>query len=109
MSDAAEIWKKRVASWRASGETAEEFSEGRPWSPKTLRWWASRLGRSQAMTAGPVVRVAQLVRSSAPVERERGGSIVVEALDARLRITVEAGAERDTVAAVLGMLVPEAR
>ena len=110
MSDAAEIWKKRVASWRASGETAEGFSEGRPWSPKTLRWWASRLGRGrpQAMTAGPVVRVAQLVRSSAPVERERCGSIVVEALDARLRITIEVGAERDTVAAVLGMLVPEA-
>jgi hypothetical protein len=56
-----------------------------------------------------VVRVAQLVRSSAPVERERGGSIVVEALDARLRITIEAGAERDTVAVVLGALVPEAR
>jgi hypothetical protein len=109
MSDTVETWKKRVASWRASGETAEEFSEGRPWSPKTLRWWSSRLGRKTAAPTVPVVRVAQLVRSSAPVERERGGSIVVEALDARLRITIEAGAERDTVAVVLGALVPEAR
>ena len=110
MSDTVETWKKRVASWRASGETAEEFSEGRPWSPKTLRWWASRLGRpSTAATPAPVVRVAQLIRSSAPVERERGGAIVVEALDARLRITIEAGAERDTVAVVLGAIVPEAR
>jgi hypothetical protein len=58
----------------------------------------------------PVVRVAQLVRASLPAERDRGGSIVVEALDARLRITIEPGAERDTVAAVLGVLVPmEAR
>lgn len=111
MSDTVETWKKRVASWRASGQTAEEFSEGRPWSPKTLRWWSSRLGRKTAAPAVPVVRVAQLVRASAPVDRERdrGGSIVVEVLDARLRITIEVGAERDTVAAVLGALVPEAR
>lgn len=109
MSDTVETWKKRVASWRASGQTAEEFSEGRPWSPKTLRWWSSRLGRKTAAPAVPVVRVAQLVRASLPVERERGGSIVVEALDARLRITIEAGADRDTVSAVLGVLVPEAQ
>lgn len=109
MSDTVETWKKRVASWRASGQTAEEFSEGRPWSPKTLRWWSSRLGREASPGAVPVVRVAQLVRSSGPLEHERGGSIVVEALDARLRITIEVGAERDTVAAVLGVLVPEAR
>ena len=109
MSDTVETWKKRVASWRASGETAEEFSEGRPWSPKTLRWYASRLRLPPARTAAPIVRVAQLVRSTAPAEREHGGSIVVEALDARLRITIEFGAERDTVAAVLGVLVPEAR
>lgn len=112
MSDTVETWKKRVASWRASGQTAEGFSEGRPWSPKTLRWWSSRLGsRPETATPAPVpiVRVAQLVRSNAPGDRERGGSIVIEALDARLRITIEVGAERETVAMVLGALVPEAR
>lgn len=109
MPSTAETWKKRVASWRASGQTAEQFSEGRPWSPKTLRWWSSRLGREASSGAAPVVRVAQLVRTSAALERERGGSIVVETLDARLRITIEVGAERDTVAAVLGVLIPEAR
>ena len=109
MSDTVETWKKRVASWRASGETAEEFSEGRPWSPKTLRWYASRLRLPPTVAATPVVRVAQLVRSHSPAERDRGGSIIVEALDARLRITIEVGAERETVATVLGVLVPEAR
>lgn len=104
MSDTVETWKKRVASWRASGQTAEEFSEGRPWSPKTLRWWSSRLGR-EAASVTPVVRVAQLVRSSA----ERG-AVIVEALDARVRVTVEPGAPADTVATVLGIVVPrEAR
>jgi len=100
MSDTAETWKKRVASWRASGQTAEEFSEGQPWSPKTLRWWSSRLGRSAA-SKPPIVRVAQLVRSPA-AER---GAVIVEALDARVRVTVEAGAPADTVAAVLEILV----
>jgi hypothetical protein len=101
MSDTAEAWKKRVASWRASGQTAEEFSQGRPWSPRTLRWWSSRLGRDDAREAPPVIRVAQLVRSPS-VER---GSVVVEVLDARVRITVEAGAPAETVSAVLGILV----
>lgn len=107
MSDKAETWKKRVTSWRASGETAEEFSAGRPWSPKTLKWWASTLRRelASAGAAAPVVRVAQLVRSSARTDAERG-AIVVEALDARVRITVEAGAPAETVAAVLGIIVP---
>lgn len=100
MSSTVETWKKRVASWRASGQSAEEFSEGRPWSPKTLRWWSSRLGR-EAASGPPIVRVAQLVRSSA-AER---GAVIVEALDARVRVTVEPGAPADTVAAVLGILV----
>jgi hypothetical protein len=102
MSNIVETWKKRVASWRASGQTAEAFSEGRPWSPKTLRWYASRLGRERARAPPPIVRVAQLVRSPA-VER---GAIIVEALDARVRVTVEAGAPAETVAAVLGILLP---
>lgn len=101
MSDAAEIWKKRVASWRASGQTAEAFSEGRGWSPKTLRWWSSQLGR-EAAKGPPVIRVAQLVRSSS-AER---GAVVIEILDARVRITVEAGAAPETVSAVLSSLVP---
>lgn len=101
MSDTVETWKKRVASWRASGQTADEFSEGRAWSPKTLRWWSSRLGRDAVMSGRPVVRIAQLVRSPA-AER---GAVIVEALDARVRVTVEPGAPADTVAAVLGILV----
>ena len=104
MSDTVETWKRRVASWRASGQTAGEFSEGRPWSPKTLQWWASRLRRERTdpSPAAPVVRVAQLVRAPA-AER---GAVVVEVLDSRIRITVEAGATAATVAAVLEILVP---
>ena len=97
MSDTAETWKKRVASWRASGETADTFSEGQPWKARTLRWWASRLGRKATST--PVVRLAQLVR---PADR---GAVIVELLDSRVQITVEADAPSETVAAVLGILM----
>ena len=101
MSDARRIWKQRVAGWRASGESAEKFSAGRGYAASTLKWWASRL-RSDA-AAAPVVRVAQLVRS--PADRVgRQGSIIVEGLDTRLRITIEPGADRDALALVLDVL-----
>jgi hypothetical protein len=102
MSDTKEIWKKRVASWRASGKTAEKYSAGRGWSAGTLLWWSSRLGRE---ASPPAVRIAQLVRSPAPGSSGRPvGTIVVELLDVRVRITVDAGAARDTVMAVLESL-----
>jgi hypothetical protein len=46
-----------------------------------------------------------LVRASGRSDPDRG-AIVVEAFDARVRITVEAGAPAETVAAVLGVIVP---
>ena len=99
MSGISTIWKKRVAEWRASGKTAESFSAGRGWSPQTLRWWSSRLGRK---AEAPIVRVAQLVRSTAGGSDARGdGAVVVEDLDARLRFTIEAGADRELVKTVL--------
>jgi hypothetical protein len=105
MSDTVEKWKQRVAGWRASGQTAEAFSAGRPWSARTLRWWSSRLGRASASATAPVIRVAQVMRPSRASEAERRGAIVVEALDARLRITIEEGASVEVAAVVLGLLV----
>lgn len=102
MSKKKEIWKKRVASWRASGETAKKYSAGRGWSPGTLLWWSSRLGRE---APSPPVRIAQVVRSSAPHDRgASAGAITVELLDARVRITVDGSADREAVTAVLAML-----
>lgn len=101
MTSTTETWKKRVASWRASGLTADAFSRGQPWSPNTLRWWSSRLRPEKAIAPAPVVRMAQLVRAPA---QERG-AVIVETRDARLRITVEPGAPAETVAAVLGVLL----
>lgn len=101
------MWRNRVASWRASGKTAEAFSAGRGWSAGTLRWWSSRL-RREATPPVSEVRFAQLVRSAMP-DRGRGGrvatgAVVVDWLDARLRITIEPDADRDTVATVLELI-----
>jgi hypothetical protein len=102
MSERAAVWKKRVASWRASGKTAEAFSEGRPWSAGTLRWWSSRLRRElTARARAPEVRFAQVIRSATPDQVRGGGAVVVDWLEARLRITIEPGADREAVATVL--------
>lgn len=107
MANTAAIWKKRVASWRASGKTARAFSAGRGWSAGTLLWWSSRL-RRDADRSAPEVRFAQVVRSAVPARGPGAGAIVVEWLDARLRITIEPGANSDTLAAVLTLLAARA-
>jgi hypothetical protein len=48
--------------------------------------------------------MAQVLRASDVVERPTG-SIVVESIATRLRITIGAGAERETAIAMLGVIV----
>lgn len=104
--DTETIWRTRVAGWRASGETAAAYSARYGYATNTLRTWSSKLGRDATAVAGPrpstTVRVAQVLRS--PSTEVRRGAIVVELLDARIRIAVEAGADPDTLAAVLAAL-----
>jgi hypothetical protein len=53
------------------------------------------------------VRVAQLVRSPDAGARARERSaVVVEALDTRVRITIEPGADHETIATVLSLVCP---
>jgi hypothetical protein len=105
MADARTIWKQRVASWRASGESAERFAVGRGFAASTLKWWASQFRNDKA---APVVRVAQLVRSAGDGARGRG-AIVVEGLDSRVRITIEAGADREAIETVLAFVCTQER
>ena len=104
MSDTVAKWRQRVAGWRASGETAETYSTGRGFTAGTLRWWASRLRREETI-AGPVVRLAQVVRAP-PLRRDEvpPGTVVIELLDARARITVASNTDRAVLAMVLDVL-----
>jgi hypothetical protein len=106
MSEKAAIWRKRVANWRASGESAVAYSAGRGWSAHSLRWWASRLGREAEPTRSPSVSFAHLVRATVP-ERAPTTAVVVEWLEARVRVTVEAGADHELVCMVLEQLARE--
>jgi hypothetical protein len=104
MSDASVRWFKRVEAWRASGETAEEFSGHEGFAANTLRWWASKLKREPEVR---LVRLARVVRSAptAPVDIEpRQPVIVIEALRAGARIAIERGADRATLTMVFELL-----
>jgi len=94
-------WRRLVASWRASGQTAEEFAAAHGVAAATLRWWTSRLKREEPAQA-PLVRMAQVIRSPAPTVSR--GAVIVDVLDVRSRVTIEAGVERETVEIVFGAL-----
>ena len=100
MADTA-TWSKRVAAWRASGQTGAEFCARRGYVTGTLYWWSSRLGRSGECAAKPTgVRMARVVRS--PSRPPASASIVVDLGAAR--VTVDRGVDRATLELVLDVL-----
>ena len=105
MTDTTSRWQKRVERWRASGETAEAFSAREGFAASTLRWWSSKLARDKAASRRnpSAVGMVQLIRVPAVAEAPRSGAkaVVVELLDARARITVEAGVDAATLKTVL--------
>jgi hypothetical protein len=104
MSDTATKWRQRVAGWRASGKTAETYCTGQGFTASSLRYWASRLRREDGI-AGPVVRLAQVVRTPSTQRDEvPRGTAVIELLDARVRITVASDTDRAVLAMVLEVL-----
>ena len=104
MSDTVAKWRQRVAGWRASGEDAETYSTGRGFTANTLRYWSSRL-RREDRSAGPVVRLAQVVHVPSTQRNEvPRGTAVIELIDARVRITVGSDTDRAVLAMVLDVL-----
>ncbi len=85
-------WRDRVASWRASGLTADEFCARHGGAPTTLRTWSSRLGR-----AAPAVRLMKVIATET-----RRGTLVIEIGDARVR--VEAALDRELLAMAVDVL-----
>ena len=87
-------WMERVRAWRVSGQTPEQFSRGKGFSPATLRWWGSRLRQDV-----PPRFVELVPRRSAPVPPQ---ALVVEIGPARIRI--EPGFDPALLAAVVGAM-----
>src|ERR1700748_381605 len=103
MSDTKTMWRSRVAEWRSSGKTVEEFTAGRDFAAGTLRWWSSRLRREDRTRAAmPVIQMARVVRTvGAEAAPQRSSGIVIELLDVPVRIVIERGVDRDALATVL--------
>jgi hypothetical protein len=109
MADAA-TWKQRVAAWRASGQTAAEYSKQHGLTLSSLQRWSHRLRREppEPPAAAPAVRLARVERvaSVSPeptaVATVPVPGVVVEISGARVR--VERGADAATVAMVLAAL-----
>lgn len=114
----AKAWAERIAEWRASGLTAAEFAEGRPFSAQQMWNWAWRLRRDGVPPHAPVpappggesrakprgatkcVRLARVVRVAAAAQPSVSSAGVV--VDVRgVRIAVPTGFDRGTFAAVL--------
>ena len=103
MRETKAVWRRRVTSFRASGKTAAEFAAEHGLVEGTLRWWSSQFNREVSVApAAPLVRLAHVIRSPAPPTAR--GSVIVDVLDARARVTVEAGVARETLDAVFGAL-----
>ena len=115
MANAAE-WTERVAAWRASGLTADQFCAGRDFACRTLLRWSSELGRT---AVGPTIRfaravpvpvpvpkkpeiaLARVIRTRAPVEIP--GAAIVIVVDGA-RVEVGRGAAREVLLMVLDAL-----
>ena len=70
-------WKAVVAEWRASGLSAEKFSEGREFSRGRLWSWSSRLHKAERKAAGgDGVQLVRVVREGA--SEGSGTSVTVE-------------------------------
>jgi hypothetical protein len=97
MRQGREVWRERVAHWRASGLTAREFAARHGFSANTLSWWRWQLGRA--------VPVREEEKAAAIVE------VVATPVDGRLelvvgdrRIRVPVNFDEDTLRRLLSVL-----
>lgn len=61
-------WAERIESWRESGLTSEQYSDGRGFSANGLRHWAYKLGKTERRRPTvevPAVRIVRVVRGTA--------------------------------------------
>ena len=109
MTDESRIkWQDLITRWKASGDSAPVFATREGVNASTLRWWAKELRREQAKpadAAGPaLVQVVRKATPKTPKSVARTGSVIIDLIDAGVRIVVEPSADRATLATVLAVL-----
>ncbi len=98
-------WARRVAEWRASGQTSTAFAEGKAFTASGLRHWAHRLSKEPSPRRLRVVRVERQLQAAEPTA-SADTSLVVEVGPAR--VVVRPGFDRALLAAVLEVVLAAA-
>lgn len=100
----SEVWRERVAAWRASGKSAAEFCSGQEFTAKSLQWWAWHFGtkRPRKRAATPKPGFARVIAKPDVVKSRSDASVVV--LVGGARIEIGSGADRGVVSMVLESL-----
>jgi len=108
MADAS-TWKKRVAAWRASGQTAATYCERHGLGLSSLRYWAQQVRREQAAPVAPLrlARVKRVATAEPATVPSVAPVVVIEVGSARVH--VERGTDLATLATVLSVLGAGAR
>jgi hypothetical protein len=101
----------RAAEAAARAATSASSVARAPAVSTSGRVSAARSGRPARAAPPAPVRFARVIRPTAAAAwRSAGpGAIVVEWIDAGIRITVEPRAERDAIARVIGLIAPRGR
>jgi hypothetical protein len=93
-------WSERIREWRSSGQSAEQYAEGREFKGSTLRYWSSvlkRVERGESATPARPVRMARVLRK-APSET------MIEVAVGVARVVVRAGFDRTLLRQVIEAL-----
>ena len=81
-----DVWRTRLAAWRASGQSAERFAKDGGFSPTSLWKWQKRLGEPAPARFVQLVRKTPSSGDDAPPV-VACGDLVVEVGGARVHVT----------------------
>jgi len=84
-------WRKLIAAFESSGESAETFCRPRGLRPKTLLWWRWNLRRSDARKPAKessIEMVAVQVRRADTVSKPSGGRMTISVADVEMHVEV---------------------
>lgn len=101
MTKTEATWAERVRAWRASGQTAWEFAQGRGFEASTLRYWASRL-RRDGLDAPPKTPRVRLLRVTPAPAAAPSLVVAVGAAQIEVRTGFDRALLRDVIDALGG-------
>jgi hypothetical protein len=82
-------WREHVRAWRASGESAANYCDHAGLNPRTLSWWAWKLG-AEAKSAPPApARQTATFVELAPIELSRSHGFEIEVGSVVVRVPAD--------------------